>query len=177
MNGRFFIITLLLILLAACHKDSTDDTKVQALSKNGSQVVEHKEVQMPEKVIKTDEEWQRLLTPQQHVITRRKGTERPFTGKYFNFTREGIYRCVCCANNLFSSDTKYDAGTGWPSFWAPISESNIKLLEDPSPLVKGKEVLCNRCDAHLGHVFHKGPPPTGLRYSINSIALQFVEKK
>lgn len=164
-------------LLAACHKDGTDATDIEAPSEEHPQITGHQRERPPEKVIRTDEEWQRLLTPQQHVITRKKGTERPYTGKYFNFTRKGIYQCVCCANSLFSSDTKYDAGTGWPSFWAPISVSSVKLLEDPSPLVKRKEVLCDRCDAHLGNVFYDGPPPTGLRYSINSIALQFFEKK
>jgi len=132
---------------------------------------------MKDKIKKSEEEWKKELTPEQYLVLREKGTERPSTGKYYHNKEKGVYKCAGCGVALFDSDTKYDSGSGWPSFYLPISKENIEETNDNSLFMKRTEVLCAKCGGHLGHVFDDGPKPTGLRYCVNSASLNFEPAK
>jgi peptide-methionine (R)-S-oxide reductase len=131
---------------------------------------------MDPKIVKTTDEWKSLLTPEQFEVCINKGTEPPFTGKYYNTKEKGLYKCVCCGESLFKSDTKYDSGSGWPSFWAALSDEKIEYVSDTTFGMVRTEVNCKKCGAHLGHVFDDGPQPTNLRYCINSVSLKLDKK-
>jgi peptide-methionine (R)-S-oxide reductase len=172
MVFRIFIglvLVLAMVFTLGCENASPPDRDSLSLGQEGEE--------MAGKITKSDEEWRQILTPEQFEVTRMKSTERAFTGKYYDFHEEGVYKCVCCGNELFSSEAKFESGTGWPSFFTPISDNSIETQTDNSYGMVRTEVMCWRCGAHLGHVFEDGPPPTGLRYCINSIALIFEGTK
>lgn len=161
------------VLLAGCNASRTD-VSVAPVTNSPAQPTEQV---MSEKVIKSDEEWRQQLTPEQFAVLRQKGTERAFTGAYWNTKEKGVYSCAGCGEVLFQSDTKYDSGCGWPSFYAPNATNVITEAPDNSHFMQRTEVVCSKCGGHLGHVFDDGPRPTGLRYCINSASLKFEEKK
>lgn len=136
-----------------------------------------KDGEMEFEVNKTEEEWKEILTPEQFKILRKKGTERAFSSKYHDSKKKGMYICAGCENELFHSDAKYDSGTGWPSYWRPVSEKSVLERPDNSLFMRRTEIICRRCGGHLGHVFDDGPPPTGLRYCMNALAMNFIEGK
>ena len=158
---------------AADAKESAQEVTIVEFSDTGRRLKKVRE----NKIVKSEAEWRKQLSPSAFDITRHADTELAFTGQYWNLHEKGLYRCICCDNALFLSDTKFDSGTGWPSFWAPIAEENVRKISDSSLGMMRTAVSCTLCDAHLGHVFDDGPPPTGLRYCMNSASLRFVAKK
>jgi peptide-methionine (R)-S-oxide reductase len=178
MNRRYFLSgSIALGALAACAKLPLGTALIVDDKRKKTDGIYSLKAQGVKKVTKTNEEWKRILSPEQYNVTREKGTEAPFSSPLNEMHDEGIFECVACELPLFSSSAKFDSGTGWPSFWQPIARENVREEVDNSLFATRTEVLCARCDSHVGHVFDDGPKPTGLRYCMNGVALKFVKDK